>query len=48
VDEMDGAFIMHRTDEKSTLFFPENLNVRDFLKDLQVNDRIIIKWILKK
>jgi hypothetical protein len=48
VDEMDGAFNTHRTDEKSTIFVSENLKVRDFLKNLQVNDMIIIQWILKK
>jgi hypothetical protein len=31
-----------------TTFWSENLKEKDHLKDLNVNDRMILKWILEK
>jgi hypothetical protein len=34
--------------EMHTIFWSENLKVRDYLEDLDVEKRIILEWILRK
>jgi hypothetical protein len=45
-DVIDEAFSIHEM--KITQFSSENLKGRDYLGDLHVDDRIILKWILRK
>jgi hypothetical protein len=48
VDEMGGACSMHRRDEMHTKFLSENFKLRDHAKELGIDWKIILEWILGK